>query len=159
MAIPAWLGLPVGLQSIVLSQEQGSQRNVSWTQCCPILQKKHHKKGAVYFPLPVHAPLASRAWAHSSWSPFMCRGTKGENNICIFHSSPYNIWVGSVARQGFGELFLCWALNDKLFVQEHILLVLPHSPGGLCGGKAPKTPFIPQTCALQKGLWTFGTAG
>lgn len=41
----------------------------------------------------------------------MCRGTKGEKNICIFHCNPYNIWVGSVARRGFGELFLCVGLT------------------------------------------------
>lgn len=31
--------------------------------------------------------------------------------------------VGSVARQGFGELFSCSGLNDKLFLQKQGLLV------------------------------------
>lgn len=71
----------------------------------------------------------------------MCEGTKGENNICIFHCNPYNIWVGRVARQGFGELFSCLGLNDKLFLQEQTLLVLLHgavadTPGAVCGWKA-----------------------
>lgn len=51
-------------------------------------------------------PLASMAWANSSQLPFMCKGTKGENNICIFHHNPYNIWVDSCGWTGIWGIVL-----------------------------------------------------
>lgn len=118
-------------------------KNLSHSQCGPILlsqSRGNMKKVQFTSPCLSMVPLASVVWANSSSSPFMCKGTKGENNTCIFHCNPYNIWGGSVARQGFGELFPCLGLNNKLLLQEQCLLVslcwtISDTPGAACRWK------------------------
>lgn len=84
----------------------------------------------------------------------MCKGTKEENNICIFHCNPYNIWVGSVTRQGFGELFSCsWMTNcsckSRVCWCHYTELSLTHLELPV-----DKRHFITKICAPHKDLWT-----
>lgn len=120
-SLSAGWALHAGRYAIVPSQETCWQRNVSQSQYHSILlswSRENIIKVQFTSPCLSMVPLASVVWANSSPSPFICKGTKEKNNICIFHCNSHNMLVGSVARRGFGELFSCSGLNDKLFLQK-----------------------------------------